>query len=59
MFRYNSHRFRDIHTSVKVILEHLLSPFTRYSHSKIRDLENVDQDHDVHHLQWHHSMVKT
>ena len=46
-----------LQTSVIVILEHLLSPFARYSHSKIRDLENVDQDHDLQHLQWHDSMA--
>ena len=36
-----------------------LSPFLRYSHFKIRDLENVDQGHVVKHSQWYHSLANT
>ena len=38
---------------------YLLSPFSRYSHLKIGDLENVCQGHDLQHSQWRHSMANT
>ena len=31
--------------------------FSRYSHFKIHYLENVCHRHDLHHLQWRHSMA--
>ena len=34
-------------------------PFSRYSHFKMRDLENVGQFHDAQHSQWYHSMAIT
>ena len=51
----------SISFSLKVTLEHFryLSPFSKYSHFKIRDLENVIQSHDVQHSQWHHAMANT
>ena len=36
-----------------------ISSFSRYSHFKIRDLENVDHSHDVQHSRWRHSMPNT
>ena len=36
-----------------------LSPFTSYSHFKIRYLENIGQGHDVQHSQWRHSTANT
>ena len=30
-----------------------------FKDSKIRDIENVDQDNDVQHSQWRHSMANT
>ena len=45
------HRWQ-ISTSIKVVLKHfsLTAPFSRCSHFKLYDLENIEQGHDVQHL---------
>ena len=51
----------QISTSIKVILSIfcLLSPFSRHSQFKIRDLENVGQGHGVQHSHWRRSIAYT
>ena len=51
----------QISTSIKVTLEHFSLALTvfQYSHLKFRDVENVGQCHDAHHLQWRRTMSNT
>ena len=42
----------QISTSIKVILEHFSLALAMFKVFKLGDLENVNQLHDVQHMQW-------
>ena len=49
----------NMHKSHKRTFLRYLLPVVRYSHFKLRDLENAGQGHDIQYSQWRLSMENT